>query len=61
MDRINYTLGMKVPGPEAYSSVSFSVSLTSDVKENETIQEAMDRVKDFVETEVEKDFDEYQR
>ena len=43
-DRVNITFGMKMPGPVEYSSVNFSVSLSSDVKGGETLNEAWERV-----------------
>jgi len=48
-DRLSYAFGMKLPGAEPYSSIDFHVSLTSDVKEEETSDEAFKRIKDTVE------------
>lgn len=47
-DRVSYSYGFKVPGPEQYSSVNVSVSLSTDVKAGETPDQAMERAKTFV-------------
>jgi len=52
-DRINVSLGMKLPGPVDFSSVNFSVSYSSDLKEGESQVKAFKRVRSFVETKVE--------
>ena len=48
-DRVSYSFGMKLSGPGKYESTSFSLTLTSDVKEEETAEEALKRVTSFVE------------
>jgi hypothetical protein len=58
-DRVNYSFHVKVPGKTAYSSTSFSASLTTDRGDDETVEEAFDRCKQFVMAEIEKDFNEY--
>lgn len=54
-DRVSYTLGMKLNAGN-YSSINFSVSLTSDCADGETPDQALKRVKRFVEKESEKKF-----
>lgn len=49
-DRVSYSYGFKVPGPEQYSSVNVSVSLSTDVKAGESPDQAMERAKAFVHT-----------
>jgi len=58
-DRVNFTFGMKVPGVEQYSSISFSSSLTSDRKPDETVEQAFERVREIVLAQVDKDFEAY--
>jgi len=47
-DRVSYTFGMKMPGPEKYSMIDFSVSFSSDVKSDETPVATYERVRKFV-------------
>jgi hypothetical protein len=57
-DRLNYSFGMKVPGVLGkYSSIDFHVSLSSDVKPEETPDEAFKRVKGIVEQWSEEEYD----
>ena len=56
-DRVNYSYGMKV-NLGNYESADFHMSLSSDVRAGETPEDAMERVKFFVENESEKKFDE---
>ena len=56
-DRVNYSYGMKV-NLGNYESADFHMSLSSDVRVGETPEDAMERVKFFVENESEKKFDE---
>lgn len=56
-DRVNYSLGMKM-NTGNFSSINFNVSLSSDVKDGETVVQAYQRVKRFVEKESEKKFHE---
>jgi len=58
-DRINVSLGMKIPGPQEYSSISFHVSLSSDAKPKEKTEALFERVKEFVEEKVEGLYDKY--
>lgn len=56
-DRVNYSFGMKI-GLGDYSSADFHLSLSSDVRSGETVEEAFERVKTFVEERVEKEYEE---
>jgi hypothetical protein len=56
-DRVNYSYGMKVSLGN-YESADFHMSLSSDVRDSETPEQALERVKEFVENESEKKFDE---
>lgn len=58
-DRLNVSFGMKLPGPIEYSSVTFNVSYTSDVKAGETLEEAWDRVKQVVDERANEYYDQY--
>jgi hypothetical protein len=53
-DRINFTMGFKLGGPE-YSSANASVSFSSDVRPDETPDQAFARVRAFVEKKCEKE------
>lgn len=44
-DRVSFSFGMKLSLPAKYESADFHVSLTSDVNEGETVEQALDRVK----------------
>lgn len=44
-DRISFSFGMKLSLPTKYESADFHVSLTSDVNEGETNEQALNRVK----------------
>lgn len=54
-DRISYSYGLKVPGPEEYSSVHVSVSYASDVADGESAEEALQRARDVVHAQCERD------
>ena len=58
-DRISATFGMKFPGPVEYSSINFSVSYTSDVKDGESLAKAWTRVKSEIEKRATEYHDEY--
>ena len=51
-DRVSYSYGFKVPGAEQYSSVNVNVSYSSDVRDDETPEKAMERVRAFIHAEV---------
>lgn len=48
-DRVSFSFGMKLQTEVKYESADFHVSLTSDVKSNETPEQAFNRVKAEVE------------
>ena len=52
-DRVSYSHGVTVPGPEQYSSRRIDVSFTTDVRYDETPEQAMDRAKAFVHAQAE--------
>lgn len=54
-DRITYSQGFKVPGPDKYSSINAGVSYATDVRDGETIEQAMQRARAFVLDQVEQD------
>lgn len=56
-DRVSHSFGMKISIGQ-YSTADFHLSLSSDVKDGETIEEAMDRVKSIVEERAEKEYEE---
>lgn len=56
-DRINYSFGMKV-NMGNYESTDFHISFTTDVKEDETKEQAYQRAVKFVEKEAERKFHE---
>lgn len=56
-DRVNFSFGMKV-NLGNYESADFHMSLSSDVRDDESPEQALERVKEFVENESEKKFDE---
>lgn len=59
-DRINYSFGMKV-NLGNYESADFHISLSSDLKEGETEDEAYERVRKFVQDKAEEEFDNLRR
>lgn len=60
-DRISYSYGVKLPGAEDYSSITVNASLSTDVQEDESADDALQRARLFVQTQIEKDFDDIQR
>ncbi len=50
--RISYSFGMKLSLLAKYESADFHVSMTSDVDDSETVEQAMNRLKHFVHLEV---------
>ncbi len=48
MDQVSYSFGYKCTTRQ-YENATFNVSLKSDVRDNETPEEAFERVKEFVE------------
>ena len=56
-DRVSYSFGMKVSLAK-YESADFHISLSSDVGDGESVEEAFERCKKQVEDESEKKFDE---
>jgi hypothetical protein len=52
MDRVKYSYGMTVPGPEQYSSIRFDIGMESDVQPGESPQRALKRVKLLVQKKV---------
>ena len=50
-DRVSYSYGFKVPGAEQYSSVNVNVSYSTDVRDGETPEKAMERARAFVHAE----------
>lgn len=54
-DRISYSYGLKLPGAEEFSSINVNLSISSDVRQGETADQAMARARDFVHTQCEKD------
>jgi len=56
-DRISYSLGMKI-NMGNYESADLHVGLSSDVREGETQESAMKRIKKFVEAQAEKEANE---
>jgi hypothetical protein len=56
-DRITYSYGMKIGLPN-YSSADFHVSMSSDVKPDETKDKAFARIKKFVDAQAEKELNE---
>lgn len=44
-DRVSYSFGMKLSLPTKYESADFHISLTSDVADGETNEQALNRVK----------------
>lgn len=57
LDRVNYSFGHKV-NLGNYESADFHISYSSDVKEDETPEEALERVRKFVEGQAEEKLDE---
>jgi len=55
-DRVNFSFSMKVPGPVQFSSLTFSSSFSTDLQPEETPEDAMERARKFVMSEVEKDY-----
>ncbi len=55
-DRVNFSFGMKIPGPVQFSSFTFSCSYSTDLMPEETPEDAIDRVRKLVMAEVEKDY-----
>ena len=55
-DRISYSLGTKIGQPN-YSSVDFHISLSSDVREDETPERAYKRIQKFVEAKLEEEIE----
>lgn len=53
-DQVSYTFGMKL-NTRQYENATFTVSLRSDVKDGETLDQAFKRVKDWVEERAERD------
>jgi len=49
-DRVNYSFGMKIPLGD-YKMADFHVNFSSDVKDGETWEQALQRVQVFVERE----------
>lgn len=56
-DKVNYSYGMKI-NMGNYESADFHISLTTDVKEGETLKQAYERAVKFVEREAEVKFNE---
>lgn len=54
-DRISYSYSLKVPGAEQYSSVCVSSSLETDVRAGETLEQAAERARNFVQDQCERD------
>ena len=57
---MSYSFGMKCSLAK-YESGDFHFTLTSDVKDGESVEQAFERVKKHVEDESEKKFDELQK
>lgn len=53
-DRVSFSFGMKLSLPTKYESADFHVSMTSDVEETESTEGAFNRVKNEVNTYVNK-------
>lgn len=56
-DRVSYSFGMKMSLGN-YSTADFHLSMSSDVGDDETVDEAMDRIKSIIEDRVEKEYEE---
>lgn len=59
LDRVSVSFGMKMPGPVNFSSISFNLSLSSDVKSGETLEEAWDRISTEVDEKASVYYDKY--
>lgn len=60
-DRVSYSYGIKWPGPTDYSSVHCDISYSTDVRDDETPEQAVSRARKFVQDQCEGDFDEIRR
>lgn len=56
-DRVSYSFGMKLSLPAKYESADFHISLTSDVGDGETLNQAFERVRNQVHLKVSQSYE----
>jgi len=58
-DRVSYSFGMKI-NIGNYQSVDFHLSYSTDVKDGETREDAMERATEFVQAKADKEYEKYE-
>ena len=59
VDRVEISLGMKLPGPREYSSISFNFSYACDAKKGEKPEAHIKRAEAIAESKLEEYYDKY--
>lgn len=56
-DRVSYSYGFKVPGKTQYSSTNVNISFSTDLRPNETPEQALERARGFVLVEADRELE----